>query len=173
MYFWSGIAGALLSFIFAPRTAILGASGGTFGVMLAFAFFWPRDRILIWGIIPVEARILVLVTTIFALASGLTGSQGGVADFAHLGGYAGAYLYLRWIEYRSGAGIREFRRKSAPKISQEALANWRNLDPSTVHEANRAEVTRLIDKAARSGVGSLTPQERAFLSSFVPNDVKG
>ena len=54
--------------------AIVGASGGIFGVMMAFAWFWPRDRIYIWGVLPIEARWLVVLTTIFAIWShGRTG----------------------------------------------------------------------------------------------------
>lgn len=48
LYFISGISGALLSVAFAPNAAIIGASAAVFGVMLAFAMFWPRDQILIW-----------------------------------------------------------------------------------------------------------------------------
>ncbi|HEX6042012.1 rhomboid family intramembrane serine protease, partial [Longimicrobium sp.] len=67
LYFLSGITGALLSVIFAPGSAIIGASGGVFGVMLAFAWFWPHERIYIWGVVPVPARVLVILTTVFAL----------------------------------------------------------------------------------------------------------
>ncbi|MGH7469281.1 MAG: rhomboid family intramembrane serine protease [Longimicrobiales bacterium] len=168
LYMLSGIVGAVFSFIFAPRSAVIGASGATFGVMLAFAHFWPRERIMIWGIIPVEARVLVIVSTMFALFSGMGGSLSGVADFAHLGGFAGAWLYLKLLERTTGS--RQFRSKAAPKIAEGALANWRKIDPSTVHEANRGELIRVLEKAQRSGIGSLTPQERAFLSSFVPPD---
>src|SRR5262245_53573073 len=41
LYLWSGIAGALLSLLFYPLSPIIGASGATYGVMLAFAYFWP------------------------------------------------------------------------------------------------------------------------------------
>src|SRR5262245_23812197 len=41
LYFISGITGALLSMIFSPLSPIIGASAGVFGVMLAFAHFWP------------------------------------------------------------------------------------------------------------------------------------
>ena len=57
LYFLSGIAGALLSFVFAPYAPIIGASGAVYGVMLAFARFWPRDQILIWGVIPKRAKL--------------------------------------------------------------------------------------------------------------------
>jgi membrane associated rhomboid family serine protease len=41
LYFLSGISGALLSLVFTPTAQIIGASAGVFGVMLAFAHFWP------------------------------------------------------------------------------------------------------------------------------------
>src|SRR4051812_42314478 len=103
LYFLSGIAGAVLSMIFAPRSPILGASGAVFGVMMAFAYYWPHERIFIWGIVPVPARILVLVTAALALFSGFSGSTGGVADFAHVGGFVGAFLYLKWLERNTGS----------------------------------------------------------------------
>jgi hypothetical protein len=37
-----------------------------------------------------------------------------------------------------------------------------------VHEVNRDEVNRILDKINAKGIGSLTPQERIFLSNFVP-----
>jgi hypothetical protein len=91
-----------------------------------------------------------------------------VADFAHLGGYAGAFLYLRWLDRHTGAG--RFKRQAVAKVADNALANWRRVDPKSVHEVNRDEVNRILDKISRSGIGSLTPQERTFLMSFVPPD---
>jgi membrane associated rhomboid family serine protease len=168
LYMLSGVSGALASAIFAPSHAIIGASGAVFGVSLAFAYYWPRARILVWGIIPVEAWLLVLITTVLALNSGVRGSRGGVADFAHLGGYLGAFLYLKWLDHRTGAA--RFRKQTVTKVADGALANWRRVDVKSVHEVNREEVNRILDKIGKSGVGSLTPQERTFLLSFVPPD---
>jgi len=50
LYMISGITGGLLSF-YTPMVSIVGASGAIFGVLLAYARFWPRDQMLIWGII--------------------------------------------------------------------------------------------------------------------------
>jgi len=94
LYFVSGVAGALLSLVLDPRSPIIGASGGVFGVSLAFAMFWPRERIYIWGVLPVEAWLLVAVNTGLSVFSGFGGSGSGVAHFAHLGGYLGAWAYL-------------------------------------------------------------------------------
>lgn len=168
LYFVSGISGALFSFIFAPSSAILGASAAVFGVMLAFAIFWPRDRIYIWGVLPVEARWLVVFTTVLALWSGLRGSTGGVADFAHLGGYVGAWIFLRLVN--PARQVARFRASTVAGLSPDRLTNWRRVDVNRVHEVNRDELNRVLDKINVSGLGSLTPEERLFLSNFVPPD---
>jgi hypothetical protein len=164
----SGIAGAILSMIFAPRAPIVGASGAVFGVMLAFATFWPTDQIYIMGILPLEARIAVLLMAAAALWSGIQGSRSGVADFAHLGGFAGGWLYLRWLNRSSGA--KKFKTKTVASVSKDALSNYKRIDPGSIHEVNRDEVNRILDKISDKGLNSLTAQERLFLSNFVPPD---
>ena len=166
MYFLSGITGALMSLVLSPTAALVGASAGVFGVMLCFAHYWPHEPIYIWGIIPVPARMLVILTTVFAIWSGFGGRGGNIAHFAHLGGYAGAFLYLRWME----RGRRRFKQKveGAPPDAQKRIEDWRRIDLATVHDVNRDEVRRLLDKIASDGIGALTPQERLFLSNFVP-----
>ena len=168
LYTLSGISGALLSFLFAYRAGVIGASGAIFGVTLAYATFWPRNRILIWGIIPVEARVLVIIYAVYSLWAGLSGRGGDTAVFAHLGGFAGAFLYLRWIETTQGA--RKFRAAVQPKVADRALTNWKRVDPKNVHEVNRDELNRVLDKVGRSGLASLTAEEKRFLMSFVPPD---
>jgi membrane associated rhomboid family serine protease len=168
LYLISGIAGALLSFVLAPRYPIIGASGAVLGVLMAFARFWPRERLLIWGIVPIEARWLVLIYAALDLWSGFGGIRSGVANFAHLGGFAGALLYLLYLEQRQGA--KRFKKQATAKVPDPALGNWRKVDTSSIHAVNRDEVNRILDKINASGMGSLTPQERQFLSNFVPPD---
>ena len=86
LYFISGITGALLGLFMAPNAQLIGASGGVFGVMLAFAWFWPDTPIHIWGIIPIPARMLVIITTLVSIWSQFGGVRSNVAHFAHLGG---------------------------------------------------------------------------------------
>jgi membrane associated rhomboid family serine protease len=168
LYLLSGIAGAVLSMIFAPRAPIVGASGAVFGVMLAFASFWPTDQIYIMGILPIEARIAVLLMAAVALWSGLQGSRSGVADFAHLGGFVGGWLYLQWV--KRGTGARKFKTKTVAPVGKDVLSNYKHIDPRSIHEVNRDEVNRILDKISAKGLDSLTPQERLFLSNFVPPD---
>jgi hypothetical protein len=168
LYFLSGISGAIVSFVFTPYAPIIGASAGVFGVMMGFAIFWPNEPIYIWGILPVPARLLVIITTLLALWSGFGGGRSGIAHFAHLGGYAGAFLYLRWLE-RSRTS---FKRKAtaATPAANRSMSQFRKIDMGTVHEVNRDEVNRILDKISAQGIDSLTPQERTFLSNFVPPD---
>jgi membrane associated rhomboid family serine protease len=168
LYFLSGISGALLHLWLAPQAPIIGASAAIYGVVLAFARFWPTDKIYIWGVLPLEARWLVGITIVMAIYSGLNGSTGGVADFAHLGGYVGAYLYLRWLEETRGS--KRFKQVAVAAPPDRQLANWKRVNLKAVHELNRDEVNRILDKISASGLGSLTPQEKQFLSNFVPPD---
>ncbi len=169
LYFVGGISGAFMSYAFEPSAPVIGASAGVFGVMLAFARFWPRDQIFIWGIIPVEARWLVGIMTGIALFGGISGG-GGVANFAHLGGFVGAFFYLLFLERRHGA--RRFKREATavPAAADALVGNWKKVDRGSVHSVNKDEVNRILDKISASGIGSLTPQERLFLSNFVPPD---
>ena len=75
----------------------VGASGGVFGLLLAFGMFFPQQRImLIFPPIPMPAWVAVTVFGALALFMGVTGTQAGVAHFAHLGGMLGAFLLIQW-----------------------------------------------------------------------------
>jgi membrane associated rhomboid family serine protease len=75
-------------------TPTLGASGGVFGVLLAFGMMFPRRRVLIYGVIPMPAWAMVAGYGAIELTQGVVGTQQGVAHFAHLGGMLGAFIVL-------------------------------------------------------------------------------
>jgi len=50
------------------------------------------------------------------------------------------------------------------------IGAWKQVDPRKVHEVNRDEVNRILDKISAQGIGSITPQERVFLMHFVPKE---
>jgi membrane associated rhomboid family serine protease len=173
LYFVSGLVGGILSIIFTPRVpGVIGASGAIFGVTLAFARYWPRDPIYIWGIVPVEARWLVIIMTALSLFGARSGGD-GIAHFAHLGGFLGGYLYLRWSELRSPA--RDFRKKTGPAIKRPSggnpvadLQRWSRIQRDSMHEVNRTEIDRILDKINSTGIASLTAGERETLERFSP-----
>lgn len=163
LYFISGIMGAVLSFL-TPFAAIVGASGAVFGVFLGFAYYWPREPIYVWGIFPIEARLLVIIMTVLSLFGGL-GAGGGIAHFAHLGGFAGGYLYLKWLGRHTRAA--KFRAKFEPPAPRASdLERWRKIPRERLHEVNRAELERILAKIDLTGVESLTSEEIAFLNRF-------
>jgi membrane associated rhomboid family serine protease len=164
LYFASGISGGLLSFFFMPYTPIIGASGAVYGIMLGFAYYWPRERIFIYGILPVQARILVIVMTALSLYGGLGLSSDNVAHFAHLGGFLGGYLFLRLTDRRSR--IRHPVVEQAAPVREEDFARWKNIPRDRLHQVNREELDRIMAKLSSGGVDSLTLTERSFLDRF-------
>ena len=79
----------------------VGASGGLFGVLLAFALMYPQKRLYLFGLIPAPAKPLVFAYGAVELGLGLwntLGKGGGaIAHFAHLGGMLfGLLLLLYW-----------------------------------------------------------------------------
>lgn len=76
----------------------IGASGGVFGLLLAYGVMWPENRIfLIFLPVPIKAKWFVLIYGAVELLFGITGSMPGIAHFAHLGGMIfGAALLYKW-----------------------------------------------------------------------------
>ena len=84
-----------------PPVPTVGASGGVFGLLLAFGMAFPRRRILlIFPPIPMPAWLFVTLYGMLELYLGVTGSQVGVAHFAHLGGMAAGYAMLMYWRRR-------------------------------------------------------------------------
>jgi len=80
---------------------VIGASGGVFGILLAFAWYFPRQRIvLLFPPIPMPAWLFVTLYGVLELVLGVTGRQQGVAHFAHLGGMLGGALSILWWRTR-------------------------------------------------------------------------
>ena len=81
----------------------VGASGGVFGLLLAFAMLFPHRKVLLlFPPIPMKAPVFAVVFGAIELFLGVTGTQEGVAHFAHLGGMLGGVLLLvSWRKRRS------------------------------------------------------------------------
>lgn len=168
LYFLSGFGGAVFSFLFARQYPVIGASGAVYGVLLGFAMYWPRERIYLWMILPVEAWLLATLLILGSLWAGVTGTASRTAHFAHLGGLAFAFAYLKWADWRRGASQRAFRRAMAPQSTagvsdRIAVARWKGISTENLHEINREEVVRLMAKIEQQGSRELTDAEREFL----------
>jgi len=83
-----------------PAYPTLGASGGVYGLLLAFGMYFPHRRVvLLFPPIPMRARTFVIAFAALELFFGITQTAAGVAHFAHLGGMLGGWLV---IQYRRG-----------------------------------------------------------------------
>ena len=85
-----------------PPLPTVGASGGVFGLLLAFGMAFPNRRLmLIFPPIPMPAWLFVTLYGLLELYLGVTGSGQGVAHFAHLGGMAAGFVLLQyWARHR-------------------------------------------------------------------------
>ncbi len=87
----------LMSAALGWQAPTVGASGGLFGLLLAYGMLFP-DRIImpLFPPIPMKAKFFVGIYGAVELYMGVTGSQSGVAHFAHLGGMLGGWLMIRY-----------------------------------------------------------------------------
>jgi membrane associated rhomboid family serine protease len=102
-YFMSVVTAALAQLAISamassPPIPTVGASGGVFGLLLGFGLYFPHRKVmLIFLPVPMPAWLFVTLYGALELFLGVTGTQRGVAHFAHLGGMLGGYLtILAW-----------------------------------------------------------------------------
>ena len=84
----------------------VGASGGLFGLLFAFAVMFPNRVILLFFVIPMKARYLVALYGLLELYQGVYVMNSGVAHFAHLGGMVGGFLMIRYWRGQAPFGRR-------------------------------------------------------------------
>lgn len=110
-YFVCVIGAGLVQLVVATQVAdeggiypTIGASGGVFGVLLAFGLTFPNERLmLIFPPVVLQAKWFVLIYGAIELWAGVTGTEAGVAHFAHLGGMLfGFLLLLYWRRHPPG-----------------------------------------------------------------------
>jgi membrane associated rhomboid family serine protease len=105
------LGAALLQLFVASQSAsegaiypTIGASGGVFGILLAFGMIFPNEKLmLIFPPVILKAKWFVLIYGIIELWAGITGSAAGIAHFAHLGGMLfGYFLLTYWRRHPQG-----------------------------------------------------------------------
>lgn len=165
-----GLGGVALSYLFLPAW-VVGASAAVYGVMLAFAMNWPNIPIYIWGIFPVQAKYLVGFLFVVSLLSAVQGSSDGVAHFAHLGGLAAAFFYLK-ADWRPKQQIDRLRKAAGGSRRMAIVPRDEDDEPTPRQRARRAtkedvrlydQVDAVLDKISAEGMGALTPEERELL----------
>lgn len=174
-YLLCGMGGVCLSFVFAPGAAIIGASAAVYGIMLAFAWYWPEAPIYVWGIFPVKAKWLVGFFFVLTFLSAFGGAGGGIAHFAHLGGLLTGVGYLKFGDrlsarigkVRASVETRRFaivpRKESREEVEGKQSGGRRDSSARRREEEILDEVDRILDKISARGMGALTDEERRVL----------
>lgn len=107
IYYFASVVGAAVMHLLVTHLMgglllpTVGASGGVFGLLLAFGMFFPQRRILLLiPPIPMKAWVFVTLYGLIELAMGVFGTGQGVAHFAHLGGMLAGFLLLTYWKQR-------------------------------------------------------------------------
>jgi len=98
MYLVCGFLSGLFSYFvykFTGQTHVylIGASGAVYSILFAYAVFFPRSIIYIWGLIPVPAPVMVIIYALIEAGSQFLGSS-NIAHMTHLFGFFAAWLYF-------------------------------------------------------------------------------
>ncbi len=112
-YLWCGLGGAVAHLLLKSDVGLVGASAAVMGVLLAYALRWPDEEVYLFGVIPMKTRWLVVWLVMVNLAMGIASnrSTSGIGWFAHLGGLAFGWIYLRVSAF---GGLDNFRRWVSP-----------------------------------------------------------
>ena len=154
-YLSTGIFSGICSLIFYSvtnnPTTVVGASGALFGLMFAFAKFFPTQQFLILFLFPVQARYAVMIFGAIELLSILANDR--IAHIAHLGGALFAWGYFSFEE--RGA---------------EMLSRWKNRKDLRLQKAVKksaeelgqvmVDIDPILKKISQTGMGSLTKEEK-------------
>lgn len=177
-YLVAGLGAALLCLL-DPQSAVIGASGAVYGLMLAYAMAWPDNPVYIWGIFPVKVKWLVAALAAFSVFGAMGSFGSGVAHWAHLGGFATAFLYLKspWAPSAWGP---TYGRRAPKKKGWRLTLPWKrkpkavapspkpqNAPGATIRGRDEQQllddVDRILEKISARGLASLTDEERRRL----------
>lgn len=78
------------------NTPTVGASGAVFGILLAFGMMFPNTMLYVFFAIPIKAKYFVIIYGVAELYFGITGTQDGIAHFAHLGGMVFGFFMVKY-----------------------------------------------------------------------------
>jgi membrane associated rhomboid family serine protease len=155
----------------APRMFLVGASGAVMAVLAVFIWYFPRQTVLLWGVLPVPAWALGILYFVSDVQGAATGG-GNVAHVAHVAGAIFGLLYA-WRGWQLGEltdVLATFRRRRMRVVRPDDDATSPRRPPAPPREASRLdadlqqEVDRILEKISRSGESSLTSAERDTLT---------
>lgn len=171
IYFGAGIGGVVLNLGLAMIMGynyVIGASGAVFGVMVAFAYMFPRTPIMLFLLPPIEARFLVAGLIAFDLI--FIGAGDNIARIVHLGGAGIGYLLIS--AHYKGTDLSSivrpvenlFRRSGKSKAKKTRNKKMYSISDVEIMEEREAdELDEILEKISKNGYDSLTSEEKKKL----------
>jgi membrane associated rhomboid family serine protease len=157
-FFATGLFSGLCSLVFYSvtnnPTTVIGASGAIFGLMFAFAKFFPTQQFLILFLFPVQARYAVLIFGAIELLSIMSNDR--IAHIAHLGGAVFAWLYFTF-EDRGAAALSRFKNRKVERAHREVRKSQEQVGQVMV------DIDPILKKISKTGMGSLSKEEKDAL----------
>ena len=165
-YVWCGLGGAVAHAAFGGGSPVIGASAAVYGVMLAYAMQWPKDEIYLFAVLPMRVLTLVALLVALDLFRGVMGG-GDTAYFAHLGGVAFAFLYLKKPQHMSVDQLRQ-RVSPAPDVGDDISPRP---GPRTSKSRNRDEVDEIVAQS-KAAVAKRPAQMASAKRAEPPRDAQ-
>lgn len=180
--FGAGLLQILLSPVLSDSLApTIGASGAVYGVMIAFAMFFPDRRVYIYFLIPIKAKYLIAMLIVFEFLS--INEPSFVAHLAHIGGAITGFIFLvmdkrnnfnfsnvlnSFKKPKSFDSYDNYRRpKFSGRINEDEVedAKFRDISSKPKDEltVTQEEIDRILDKISQSGYQNLTEREKRIL----------
>ncbi len=161
-YFITGIGAGLINIAFSAGSTIptIGASGAIFGLLLAYGVLFPNNVILLYFFIPMRAKYFVILFAALEFYMAKSYTADGVAHWAHLGGMAIGFLYLKALPMLRSASSEVSEKRKDRKGAIQVKLNAKKL---TDLESIRSEVDYLLDRISRVGYDHLTDEEKERL----------
>lgn len=171
----AGLANLLIAPIFTSTGATIGASGGVYGVLAAFAMTFPDRYVYVYFLLPVRAKYLITGLILFEVVLNVIGTQSNVAHVAHLGGaLLGAVWVLldkrgyidRWLGARKSRDTVSSRWNAQPKEAKFFDFTPGKHEKKTgdkTFDAAQTRIDEILDKISVSGYAGLTEEEKRIL----------
>lgn len=109
-------------------TPTVGASGAIFGLFLAYGLIYKKKPIYVFGVVPIEARYLVLILGSIEFISLISEGDKTVSHIAHLGGLLTGYLYLKLKDIQRNRKSKNYKKWKDSLISKKINVIYNDFD---------------------------------------------
>lgn len=180
-YLTTGIAAGLANLFIAPLFSTpgptIGASGGVYAVLVAFAMMFPDRYIYLYFFLPVRAKYMISFFILLEVFNGISGTMDGIAHIAHLGG---AVVGAIWVVLDRRGSIDKMLSNVGKKSQVGGGSAWdsspreakfyeftsgkdrpKTKDPE--FDESQKRIDDILDKISVSGYSSLTEEEKSIL----------